>query len=158
MALATFASGNSFAWQVGPVADGYAVVAPAPAQLLAPPDAATGVTTATNFEVVGGPGAARTFRWAPDAATDGPLVALSTADASATIPDPAAVGLPLPAGGGYTWTVVGTAADGANALARPEAAEFLNTAAFLDRGGGGPGFTQDGAYVVRTGRTFTLAP
>jgi hypothetical protein len=159
LAIASFPSGNSFAWQVGPVAEGYAVVVPAPPQLLAPPDAATGVTTATAFEVIGGPGAARTFRWTPASTTDGPLVALSTADASVTIPDPATVGLPLPLDGAYTWTVVGTAAVDADALAKPEAGEIVNTLVAFDVGGGGPGLTRDGAYVTRTpGRTFTLAP
>jgi len=158
LALATFPGGSSFAWQVGAVLDGFAVVAPAPPQLLAPPDAATGVTTETGFEAVGGPGGARTFRWSPEVGQDGPVVALTTPDESVTIPDPADVGLPLPAGGAYLWNVIATAVADVDALAQPAFGEFLRFVSLVGEGGGGPGFTQDGAYVLRATRAFTLAP
>jgi hypothetical protein len=133
------------------------VLVPAPPQLLAPPDGATDVTTQTIFGAVGGPGGARTFRWYPDLGQSGPQVLLSTASGSVTIPDPAAVGLPLPAAGAYRWSVIGTTAADADGLADPSYGEALGYLSFAEHGGG-PGFSADGAYVLRNPRSFALAP
>lgn len=156
-AIAEFAAGRAFAWQVGAAADGFAVVMPAPTQLLEPPDGVTDVTTETVFGAVGGPGGARTFRWYPEVGQVGPQVLLSTASGSVTMPDPADVGLPLPAAGAYRWSVIGTAVVDADGLALPNYAEVLNYINFFLEGGG-PGFSSDGTYVMRDPRSFTLAP
>ena len=156
-ALAAFAGGASFAWQVRAAGDGFDLVVPAPSQLLAPPDGAIDVTTETEFGAVGGPGGARTFRWFPEVGQVGPQVVLSSASGNVTIPDPAAVGLPLPAAGAYRWSVIGTAAADADGLALPSYGEVLGYVSFGEHGGG-PGFSTDGAYVTRNPRSFTLAP
>lgn len=156
-AIAEFAAGTSFAWQVGAVADGFDVVTPAPTQLLEPPDGVTDVTTETVFGAVGGPGGARTFRWYPEVGQVGPEVLLSTARGSVKMPDPADVGLPLPAAGAYRWSVIGTAVADADGLVLPNHVEVLNHISFFVAGGG-PGFSSDGAYVMRDPRSFTLAP
>jgi len=156
-ALAAFASGTSFAWQVRDAADGFGLVVPAPGQLLAPQDGATDVTTETVFGAVGGPGGARTFRWYPDAGQSGPQVALSTASGNVAIPDPAAVGLPLPAAGAYRWSVIGTAAVDADGLADPRYGEFMGYFSFATEGGG-PGFSADGTYALTNARSITFLP
>ena len=143
--------GTSFAWTVDQMGDFGPLEVDAPLAQVTPADAAVGVDLTTSFTTTGSD-EVRTYLFEGT----GPTLALTTTRSSVTMPDPAAGGIPFPAGATYSWNVVGHGLTDADAaLAR----SLLDYFAFLALSGmGGPGYDQDGAISVGTDRDFTAAP
>ena len=121
---------------------------------LSPPEAATGVTTGTEFAVSNPDGGVTTFY---GTASGGGSVFFITTDAhTVTIPDLASIGLPLPAATDYIWTVltshdvptVNDAVTGAGYIG-----EYLHVVATST--GGAPGPTVNGRISTAETRSFT---
>jgi hypothetical protein len=142
----------SYVWGVADVGEGLGLVAPPPPQQLEPLPGAAGVTQDTVFRALGSDVAARQFYWAPEGASDGPRVRLTTRDPAARLPDVSVVGLDYPAGGTYTWVAVDVDAPDYEAAV---AFRFDPMQLF---GRGGAGSTVGGAVTQSEGREFTLAP
>jgi hypothetical protein len=102
-----FGPGNAvaFAWRSGlAVGDDASLTLPSSPVLVSPADGALGVTHATSFVVASNPDALNTFIFAPQ--VPAPLFTVTTMAESVTIPDLAALGLPLPPGIPYVWRVI----------------------------------------------------
>lgn len=102
-----FGPGNAvaFAWRSGlAVGEDASLTLQASPVLVSPADGALGVTHATGFVVASNPAAVNTFIFAPQ--VPAPLFTVTTMAESVTIPDLAALGLPLPPGIPYVWRVV----------------------------------------------------
>lgn len=155
--VATYAAfpatgGMTFAWQAVDPTRPFTVAVPAPPQLLQPADGAAGVGPDTLFRVLGGPAGARTFSWAPEQGQTGPVVTLTTMQNQARLPDVAAVGQSVPAGGQYVWSAaVVTAPDLASAAAFPASGIELFFAS-------GIGLEGTGAVALSDQRAFEFAP
>lgn len=125
-----------------------------PAVQLSPPDAATGVTTATEFALSNPDGGVMTFFM--NATGGGSSFAVTTEATTATIPNLTAIGLPLPAAKEYGWTVltshdvatVDDAVTGSGYLG-----EFLRVSEISS--GGAPAPTAGGRISAAVARTFT---
>lgn len=152
MSAARFADLTSTAWRVtDDPTEPIDVLVPAPPQQLAPADGAV-VAVGTEFAVVGGPGAVRTYRWRPDAATDGPSVWLTTASDRVTVPDVALVGQAWPSGGAYAWSVASGCHAGVDeAAADPDLGWALHATGGFRR-------DRDGCATVTEEREMTWAP
>jgi hypothetical protein len=142
--------GSSARWAIVDGLDGGTVSFEVPAQLVAPAADATGVTTATPFDVVVASPRARTFLWS---SAGGPDVALTTTRTSVTLPDPTAVGIPWPAGAAYTWHVMGYEAASVDAAASALDLQILYLSVYL-----GADVLDTGAFATTVSRNLTLAP
>lgn len=153
LAAGTTVGGASYAWTADVGTDAGTVTVPAAPQLVAPADAATGVTAATTF-TVSDAGAPQMIYWSPQ--TSGPMVFLTTERTSVTFPHPALGGFAFPAGETYAWSVLGIGAssmDDAGVRGLTEFYELTFGVTF-----GGPGFASDGSLTTEDGREFTFAP
>ena len=152
MGGAQVGGGSSLAWRVsdGPVLGTLAL--PVPPQLLLPADGVAEVTAATLFVVAHATAGPVTFVWEPLAA--GPRLARTTALREATMPEAPAVGLTLPPGAAYRWTVESHGPVDAAAATRviPDA---LGLSLFVPCA---PGPTDDGQLTQSSRRDLTLAP
>ena len=151
LASVTAAGGDALGWSVADGFDAGTLALAVPPQLLEPAPGATGVTTATAFEVAVAAPSARTFRWR---SAPGPDIALTTTRASVTLPDPAAAGFAWPAGVVYQWDVFAYDAatvDGAASTLDRQLLVFL--AIF-----GGVDLPDVGTYATTVARDLTLAP
>jgi hypothetical protein len=147
------AAASSLSWLRGAEPDAGTLSVAVPPALTAPAPGAVSVDGTTVF-TASDAGAVRTFLWYPVAG--GPQVALTTARSSVTIPDPAAVGLPFPAGAGAQWVVfglgVGTVDEaGTRGLMAYYAIASAPTA-------GGPGVDRDGSLGTSATQAFQFAP
>lgn len=109
--LSTFATAASnaagsasvtVAWSTGHVSgEATTLNLAAPPTAVSPPDGATDVSLETEFTAANPAGGVITFVVQP--AGSGPVFAVTTANASANIPDLAALGMGLPSGASYSW-------------------------------------------------------
>jgi len=124
-------------------AAGYTIDVPTETVLLSPPNGAVDVGHATPFHVSHDTDRVFAFFWAPTG--PGPVIALTTSEPTATIPDLSAYGLGIPPGTTYEWfcQVVGSGLT------------------VDDFGAGGPTslIDLDAAFIQFTGMwTFTTGP
>lgn len=154
-ANASGSNSTTLAWATGLApGDSASLELARPPVQLSPPEAATGVTTGTEFAVSNPDGGVTTFY---GTASGGGSVFFITTDAhTVTIPDLASIGLPLPAATDYIWTVltshdvptVNDAVTGAGYIG-----EYLHVVATST--GGAPGPTVNGRISTAETRSFT---
>lgn len=148
------ASGSTVAWKVdAPSSSGTLTVLPAPV-LVAPAPSSTGVTVATQFEVSNPSGGVLTFLWTPSGT--GPAFAVTTTNATAHIPDVAAV--PVPSSSSYEWATMGTSAFGTVDEASGVWLDGFFSLLHMAFGGGGPGPSAAGSLTTSASAPFTTAP
>lgn len=145
---------STYSWAGG--LDGSSTVSlplPAPPPQVTPADGATGVTTATPFTVASDADALNTFVF-QTSVVGAPEFAVTTASDTATIPDLAAIGLPLPSTTAYGWALIesaGVASTDEGGVAW--IGEYF--AATLTQQSGGPGTDAVGSIAITDERGFT---
>lgn len=142
-ASATGSAGTGYAARMGilPGASGINMNIPGPPLLSLPVNAGTGVTTATTFSW--SPVASTVYLLSLTGAADKPSYYVITATPNTTIPDLSTLGLGLPAGTAYAWTILA-----------------MGPHANIDAAAGPAGFypTADVIYGQSPSRTLTTAP
>ena len=144
----------NFAWASEITGDSVNVLLPDAPTLTSPTTGATGVTTATVFEVDGWTGPL-VHLWQPN--TPGaPTISLASMASSVTIPDTSELGFALPASADYSWTVVGRSGTSVEAVTNI-GQDMMTLFSILFGGSNGP--TGTGALTMTTGIVnFTTAP
>lgn len=153
LAAGMTAGGSSYGWVADVGTDAGTLSVPAAPQLVAPADAATGVTAATTF-TASDAGVPQTFFWSPQ--VSGPAVFLTTARSSVTFPDPALGGYAFPAGETYDWSVLGIGASSMDDAGTRGMTEFYELTFGINLGG--PGFASAGSIATNDTWEFTFAP
>ncbi len=144
---------QQFGWQAGVTSATANVAVPGAATLVAPPFGATSITTSTVFSASNPTGGPLTFEWVQGGG--GLSIAVTTMDATATIPDLAPYGLTLPGLTDFTWRVYAQSGsnpeDGLRTLGDYHAFVEL----LLRRGS--TGFAGAGSFAQSADRDFTTS-
>ncbi|MDF2696885.1 MAG: Outer rane autotransporter barrel [Labilithrix sp.] len=119
-----------------------------PPTLTAPAEGATGVTTATKFDVDNPGNIPLTLFCLPSDASN-PMFAVTTTKTSFTLPDLSAIGMPLPSGASYLCGLLsaGNPGDGPDALVAGDG-PIGAYAKLQELANGGPGFATSGSLVT----------
>lgn len=145
---------TSFAWATG--LDGSSAASlplAAPPTLVSPADAAANVGLATAFSIISDADALNTFVFTTSAAGE-PDFAVTTTSDTASIPNLAGLGLPLPSATAYTWSVIES-----NTVATPDEGGVTWVSDYYDAviafQSGGPGTEESGSITATDRRDFT---
>lgn len=145
---------GSLVWQAAVPAGSVTLALPPWPELSSPAQATTGVDATTVFSAETG-GRVTVYLWSPQGA--GPRVALTTARTAVTIPATAALGLPIPGGASYTWTV--RAQDTAAIDVAAAEGEVVPFELLARPNVGGQGMAASGGLASSVeSRTFQFAP
>lgn len=159
MAAGQSGSALSFAWDTEPTSTSVTLDVPESPGLLAPADAATGVTATTAFSLTLGAGLVPTYMWRPDVAGTGPTFALTTTRTEVRVPTLTSPALPLPTGSvAYDWLAWGDLASSVDQAASSLGQQAIASAFAAGFTGSGWGFEGSGAIAFAAQRSFTTAP
>jgi hypothetical protein len=142
-----------FGWLAGVTGGNALVHVPDVLTLVAPTEAATGVTTETSFAVAPASAAPFTYFW--DHLSAGRF-ALTTMATEHVMPDPTLFGLTLPANAAGYWSATSHAS--ASVEGGTSFIQEVERVALMTAFGASPGVTGAGGLASTATRTFTTAP